>query len=180
LVGILLADTALNFPDINSPQRTFQLCTQASGRAGRASKEGEVVMQTYMPNNKTLVYSSMHDYKSFYAYDIEYRMKMNYPPFTEILGIFVANEDENKSVEHINHVYKRIEELLKEKNREDVKLYQPMDAFIHKLKNKYIMHILLRYNKDDEIKKEIRNIFNDIKREVDSNVFAEVNPVTLL
>ena len=180
LVGILLADTALNFPDINSPQRTFQLCTQASGRAGRASKEGEVVMQTYMPNNKTLVYSSMHDYKSFYAYDIEYRMKMNYPPFTEILGIFVANEDEDKSVEHINHVYKRIEELLKEKNREDVKLYQPMDAFIHKLKNKYIMHILLRYNKDDEIKKEIRNIFNDIKREVDSNVFAEVNPVTLL
>ncbi|WP_294463823.1 primosomal protein N' [uncultured Anaerofustis sp.] len=180
LVGILLADTALNFPDINSPQRTFQLCTQASGRAGRASKEGEVVMQTYMPKNKTLVYSSMHDYKSFYAYDIEYRMKMNYPPFTEILGIFVANEDENKSVLHINHVYKRIEELLKGKNREDVKLYQPMDAFIHKLKNKYIMHILLRYNKDDEIKKEIRNIFNDIKREVDSNVFAEVNPVTLL
>jgi len=180
LVGILLADTALNFPDINSPQRTFQLCTQASGRAGRASKEGEVVMQTYMPKNKTLVYSSMHDYKSFYAYDIEYRRKMHYPPFSEILGIFVANEDENKSVSDINHVYNRVRELLKENNRDDIKLYQPMDAFIHKLKNKYIMHILLRYNKDDEIKKEIRNIFNDIKREVDSNVFVEVNPVTLL
>lgn len=180
LVGILLADTALNFPDINSPQRTFQLCTQASGRAGRASKEGSVVMQTYSPKNKTLVYSSMHDYKKFYAYDIDYRKKMNYPPFSEILGIFIANESEAKSNEDINFVYNKIKELLKEKQREDVKLYQPMEAFIHKLKNKYIMHILLRYNVDDEIKKDIRKIFSEVNREISSTIFAEINPVTLL
>ncbi|WP_329384332.1 replication restart helicase PriA [Anaerofustis sp. HA2171] len=180
LVGILLADTALNFPDINSPQRTFQLCTQASGRAGRASKEGSVVMQTYSPKNKTLVYSSMHDYKKFYAYDIDYRKKMNYPPFSEILGIFIANESEAKSNEDINFVYNKIKELLKEKQREDVKLYQPMEAFIHKLKNKYIMHILLRYNVDDEIKKDIRNIFSEVNKEISSTIFAEINPVTLL
>lgn len=180
LVGILLADTALNFPDINSPQRTFQLCTQASGRAGRANKEGSVVMQTYVPNNKTLVYSSMHDYKKFYAYDIDYRKKMNYPPFSEILGIFIANESEDKSNEDINFVYNKIKKLLKEKKREDVKLYQPMEAFIHKLKNKYIMHILLRYNIDDEIKKEIRKLFSEVKKDIDSTIFAEINPVTLL
>lgn len=180
LVGILLADTALNFPDINSPQRTFQLCTQASGRAGRANKEGSVVMQTYSPKNKTLVYSSMHDYKKFYAYDIDYRKKMNYPPFSEILGIFIANESEAKSNEDINFVYNKIKELLKEKQREDVKLYQPMEAFIHKLKNKYIMHILLRYNVDDEIKKDIRKIFSEVNREISSTIFAEINPVTLL
>ncbi|MGO5359179.1 replication restart helicase PriA [Anaerofustis sp. LCP19S3_F7] len=180
LVGILLADTALNFPDINSPQRTFQLCTQASGRAGRASKEGSVVMQTYSPKNKTLVYSSMHDYKKFYAYDIDYRKKMNYPPFSEILGIFIANESEAKSNEDINFVYNKIKELLKEKQREDVKLYQPMEAFIHKLKNKYIMHILLRYNVDDEIKKDIRKIFSEVNKEISSTIFAEINPVTLL
>ena len=180
LVGILLADTALNFPDINSPQRTFQLCTQASGRAGRASKEGSVVMQTYSPKNKTLVYSSMHDYKKFYAYDIDYRKKMNYPPFSEILGIFIANESEAKSNEDINFVYNKIKELLKEKQREDVKLYQPMEAFIHKLKNKYIMHMLLRYNVDDEIKKDIRKIFSEVNKEISSTIFAEINPVTLL
>ncbi|WP_138268866.1 replication restart helicase PriA [Anaerofustis stercorihominis] len=180
LVGILLADTALNFPDINSPQRTFQLCTQASGRAGRASKEGSVVMQTYSPKNKTLVYSSMHDYKKFYAYDIDYRKKMNYPPFSEILGIFIANESEAKSNEDINFVYNKIKELLKEKQREDVKLYQPMEAFIHKLKNKYIMHILLRYNVDDEIKKDIRKIFSEVNKEISSTIFAEINPVALL
>lgn len=180
LVGILLADTALNFPDINSPQRTFQLCTQASGRAGRASKEGSVVMQTYSPKNKTLVYSSMHDYKKFYAYDIDYRKKMNYPPFSEILGIFIANESETKSNEDIHYVYNKIKELLKEKQREDVKLYQPMEAFIHKLKNKYIMHILLRYNVDDEIKKDVRKIFSEVNKEISSTIFAEINPVTLL
>ncbi|WP_290776183.1 primosomal protein N' [Anaerofustis sp.] len=180
LVGILLADTALNFPDINSPQRTFQLCTQASGRAGRAEKEGSVVMQTYSPKNKTLVYSSMHDYRRFYGYDIEFRQKMNYPPFSEILGIFVANESESKSNEDINYVYNKIKEFLKEKGREDVKLYQPMDAFIHKLKNKYIMHILLRYNKDDIIKYDVRELFGELKKEINSTIFAEINPVTLL
>ena len=137
-------------------------------------------MQTYSPKNKTLVYSSMHDYKKFYAYDIDYRKKMNYPPFSEILGIFIANESEAKSNEDINFVYNKIKELLKEKQREDVKLYQPMEAFIHKLKNKYIMHILLRYNVDDEIKKDIRKIFSEVNREISSTIFAEINPVTLL
>lgn len=180
LVGILLADTALNFPDINANQTAFQLCTQASGRAGRAEKEGKVIMQTYKPKNKTLVYSAMHDYKSFYAYDIAYRKNMMYPPFSQLLGIFVANESEEKSNKHINYVYNKIEKLIEEKNIKDVKLYKPTSAFIHKLKNKYIMHILLRYNIDSEIKVEIRNIFNDLKREMDSTIFAEINPATLL
>ena len=105
---------------------------------------------------------------------------MNYPPFSEILGIFIANESEAKSNEDINFVYNKIKELLKEKQREDVKLYQPMEAFIHKLKNKYIMHILLRYNVDDEIKKDIRKIFSEVNKEISSTIFAEINPVTLL
>lgn len=180
LVGILLADAALNFPDINAAQRTFQLCTQASGRAGRAEKEGAVVMQTYVPRNRTIVYSALQDYRKFYSYDIQYRMKMNYPPFTEILGIFIANEDERKASVHAEELHVKLKEMLDEKNAEDVTLYQPMDAFIHKLKNKYIVHVLLRYNINDDIKSEIRKVFSSFKKKVDSNVFAEINPVTLL
>ena len=94
LVGIMLADASLNFPDINAAARTFQLTSQAAGRAGRRSKQGRVIMQTYTPENETLVYCSNNDYEGFYSYDISHRMRMDYPPFSEIIGVFVANEDQ--------------------------------------------------------------------------------------
>ncbi len=182
LVGILLADSSLNFPDINSPQRTFQLCTQAAGRAGRASKEGAVIMQTYEVKNKTLVYSSIYDYESFYAYDIQYRYYKNYPPFSEIMGIFTAYEEEEVAKKDGYYIHKKIENIIKENNinDKDVMLYAPTGAFIQKLKNKYIIHVLIRYNVDSKIKKILREEFSSIKTEVKSSVFVEINPVTLL
>ena len=137
-------------------------------------------MQTYSPKNRTIVYSAVQDYMKFYTYDIEYRMNMNYPPFTELLGLFVVNADEMKADSHARILHERLLKLLEEKERDDVTLYPPMDAFAHKRNNRYTVHVLVRYNVDDEIKREIRKIFADFRRDVDSDVFAETNPVTLL
>ena len=178
LVGIILADYALNLPDINAGQRTFQLCTQAAGRAGRSDKEGNVIMQTYKPKNKTLIFSALNNYKGFYAYEIQYRLKMDYPPFSEILGIFVSNEDEGVAIKECEKIYKKISDLVQ--NKKDVKIYKPTQAFIYKLQNKYTMHVLVKYKIGDEIKKRIRKEFHNFRRNMKSSVFVEINPMTLL
>jgi primosomal protein N' (replication factor Y) len=111
LVGILLADASLNFPDINAAARTFQLTSQAAGRAGRREKQGRVIMQTYAPENETLVYCARHDYEGFYAYDIAHRRKMDYPPFSEVIGMFVASEDIEACMKDCEYIYKRLNDI---------------------------------------------------------------------
>ncbi|MGL5244489.1 MAG: primosomal protein N', partial [Sarcina sp.] len=87
LVGVLAADTTLNLPDFKSSERTFQILTQVSGRSGRGSKEGEVVIQTYTPDHYSIVYSKEGNYQGFFDKEINIRRIMNYPPFTQLLLI---------------------------------------------------------------------------------------------
>ncbi len=182
LVGIILADSYLTFPDINANQRTYQLISQAAGRAGRRDEVGRVIMQTYQPNNPTIVYSANHDYESFYSYDIAHRKDMNYPPFSEIIGIFTADEDQKRAEEDCRYMYDKIKEVLSRKGFDEniYKLYEPAPAFIQKLKNKYIFHTLIKHDKTADVKKTIRENYNELKMAVESNVFVEINPITLL
>jgi primosomal protein N' (replication factor Y) len=182
LVGIILADSYLTFPDINANQRTYQLISQAAGRAGRRDEVGRVIMQTYQPQNPTIVYSANHDYEGFYAYDISHRQDMNYPPFSEIIGIFTANEDQKQCEDDVRFIYESINKLLSESGIDNnkYKLYEPAPAFIQKLKNKYIFHTLIKHDRGGEVKRLIRDNYNELKLSVPSNVFVEANPVTLL
>jgi primosomal protein N' (replication factor Y) len=180
LVGILLADASLNFPDINAAARTFQLTSQAAGRAGRRDRQGRVIMQTYTPKNETLVYCARHDYEGFYAYDIAHRRKMDYPPFSEVIGVFVASEDIAVCMKDCEYIYKRLNDIANAHNYGKIKIYAPTPAFIQKLKNKYIYHTLVRYETDSGFKADFRKQFNQIKQEAQSNVFVEINPITLL
>lgn len=181
LVGILLADSSLNFPDINAAARTFQLTTQAAGRAGRRNSQGEVVMQTYKPQTPTLVYASQHDFEGFYAYDINFRREMNYPPFSEIMGFFCANIDENKCNTDSQKIYERIKALTDKCAKEEkITLYEPAPAFIQKLKNKHIRHILIKYEPNGKITEILRENYDKIKNGLNSYVYVEISPVTLL
>ena len=177
LVGILLADVSLNFPDINSASKTFQLTSQAAGRAGRRGVQGEVIIQTYQPQNQTLVYSSLHNYEGFYAYDIAHRKQFGYPPFTEVLGIFIAHEDESICISDAGKIF---EEMKLTAAQSSAKIYNPAPAYIQKLKGKYIYHILALYDSDSSFKKDLRMRYNGLKKGSASSIFAEVNPVTLL
>jgi primosomal protein N' (replication factor Y) len=179
LVGIILADASLNFPDLNAPQRTFQLTAQASGRAGRSGAAGKVIMQTYQPDNKTLIYSALSDYIGFYSYDIDYRRRFSYPPFSEILGLFIAHEDEKKVSNDASAIYNDIVNLANDCDG-IIKLLNPAPASIQKLKGKYIFHILLVLAVKSPFKKRLRENFSALKNSVHSNVFVEMNPVTLL
>lgn len=97
LVGIIAADLSLYANDYRAGERTFQLLCQAAGRAGRGEEKGEVVIQTYNPNNYSIVTASKNDYKSFYQQEILYRTALSYPPIAHILVMLITSKKEEKA-----------------------------------------------------------------------------------
>lgn len=94
LVGVLAADMSLYSDDYRAGERTFQLLTQAVGRAGRGQKKGEAVIQTYSPEHYGIVTAAAQDYDAFYEEEIRYRVLMGYPPAENLLAVLVSCEDE--------------------------------------------------------------------------------------
>ncbi len=92
-VGVLNADTLLNFPDFRSNERAFNMLEQVAGRAGRRSEKGEVIIQTTQPENRVLHHVRRHDYESFYEEEIAERLRYAYPPFTKVINIYLKNRD---------------------------------------------------------------------------------------
>ena len=87
LVGVLAADLSLSMSDYRAGERTFQLLTQAAGRAGRGSRPGEVVIQTYQPDHYSIQYAARQDYEGFYKEELTYRQLLSYPPASHILAV---------------------------------------------------------------------------------------------
>ncbi|GJM77895.1 hypothetical protein HMSSN139_03910 [Paenibacillus sp. HMSSN-139] len=92
LVGVIAADTALNFPDFRSAEKTFQLLTQVAGRAGRHQLPGEVFIQSYMPEHYSIVHASGHDYLSFVREELKTRRTLHYPPYSRLILVTLSHE----------------------------------------------------------------------------------------
>lgn len=93
-VGVVNADTLLNFPDFRASERAFNMLEQVAGRAGRRTDDGKVIIQTTSPDSQVLACVKSHDYTSFFQHEIEERRRYNYPPFTRIIDIFLRHRDE--------------------------------------------------------------------------------------
>jgi primosomal protein N' (replication factor Y) len=96
LVGVICADTILNFPDFRAAERTFQILTQVSGRAGRGEQEGEVIIQTYNPDHYSLVHAAAQDFPGFYQQEMKFRKELGYPPFTRLVTFLFSGRNESK------------------------------------------------------------------------------------
>jgi primosomal protein N' (replication factor Y) len=93
LVGVINADSTLNFPDFRSAERTFSLLTQVAGRAGRGDRPGRVLIQTYTPEHYALVCASSHDYLAFYEQELAFRQELGYPPWGFLVNLVLAGND---------------------------------------------------------------------------------------
>ena len=159
LVGVLLADVSLYSPDYMAAERTFELITQAAGRAGRGNKEGNAVIQTYSPEHYSIVHACNHDYESFYNEEIAFRELMDYPPVYNFMTVRIASEDEQKTVE----LSEKIKQLT-DKADSRTKIIGPGKAPVYKVKDVFFRQI---YYKDKEhqrlqnIKKEIDNFMKE-------------------
>ncbi|MDE6681138.1 MAG: primosomal protein N', partial [Muribaculaceae bacterium] len=93
VVGVLNADTLLNFPDFRSNERAFNMLEQVAGRAGRRADKGHVIIQTTAPDHPVLTDVKHHDYSAYYARELEDRQRYAYPPFTRIINIYIKHKD---------------------------------------------------------------------------------------
>lgn len=93
LVGVLNADSLINFPDFRSAERAFNMLEQVAGRAGRRDGQGKVIVQTYTPNHHILEYASRHDYLGFFSHELEERRAFAFPPFARIINIYLKHRD---------------------------------------------------------------------------------------
>ncbi|MCL1809314.1 MAG: primosomal protein N' [Clostridiales bacterium] len=119
LVGIISADTTLNIPDFRSTERTFQLITQAAGRAGRRDKAGKVVIQTYTPGHYAVAAASAHDYDEFYRAEINLRKLLKYPPFSDLIQVVFTAESEEEARQWAEKAFERlVGELPKESGQD--------------------------------------------------------------
>lgn len=140
LVGILAADLSLHANDYRAGERTFQLLTQAAGRAGRGRKRGEVVIQTYSPQNYSIQTAASQDYQEFYRQEIGYRTLMKYPPVWQMLVIFLTGEEEKK----VENFSRKAADMLKNK---EFLVVGPGEATVARVKDQYRQVIYIKDEK---------------------------------
>ena len=143
LVGIVAADISLYASDYRAAERTFQLLTQAVGRAGRGSKAGEAVIQTYMPEHYSIQTAAKQDYDAFYEQEILYRELMGYPPVDEMLGIYLSGKD----LEKLESCAEQLAEWIRNAHVEDLCLIGPADAALARKNDSYRKVIYMKHEK---------------------------------
>lgn len=159
LVGIINADTTLNIPDYKANQKTFELLYQTSGRAGRSDIKGEVVIQTFNPENYTLKCVVNNDFESFYNYEMDIRRKLKYPPYYYLVSIKVAS----KYYEEASKEASKVANYLKQNLGSETIILGPSTAAVFKFNNIYRFQIIIKYRFDNKLiptLKDLQSIFN--------------------
>ena len=186
LVGILSADMILNFPDFKSAETTFQLVTQVAGRAGRADKEGKVILQTYDTDHYAIRRSINYDFEGFYEDEIKIREAFGYAPFNNMLSVVISGSNEKIVEQNARSMYSSIIYLLENRGIKDFDfILGPNPCSISKINHNYRWQILF---KDDNIEinllKGIIKYICITKREVvfnkDVNISIDINPNSVL
>jgi len=141
LVGVLSADTSLHLPDYRAAERTFQLLTQVSGRAGRHDKLGEVIIQTYTPEHYAIELARTQEYEPFYEREMFLRRRSNYPPYYFVALIQLSHEDVMMAAEYAG----RVADWLRGNLSNQVAIIGPTTASIARLQNRYRYQCLIKY-----------------------------------
>jgi len=177
LVGVIAADITLNIPDYRSAERTFQLITQAAGRAGRGDRRGKVIIQTYEPDNYSLVAAASHDYEKFYKQEIKLRRFMDYPPFTDLIMVNFTAEEETLAIAAGERCKRYMENALAGDN--NYKILAPQYSQNFKGKDAVRFYLLIKCPKGERNKyvyylENFSKIL--IKEKVECNMDLDINP----
>jgi primosomal protein N' (replication factor Y) len=182
LVGIVSADISLNVPDFRSAERTFQLITQAAGRAGRGDTPGKVLIQSYNPDHYSIVAAAGHDYEAFYRAETAIRKQIGYPPFSDLIQIVLSSEKEQEAFEVCRRV---AEDFIRGAGKSEERyVFGPQAAPMNKIKGLYRYQLLIKCFPGK--RKEYSRILNEIKLGINTDrnakylISIDVNPYSFL
>ncbi|MBN1303623.1 MAG: primosomal protein N' [Anaerolineales bacterium] len=176
LVGVVLADVGLNFPDPFAAERGFQLLTQVAGRAGRSELGGRVVLQTFQPDHYAIRYAAGHDVEGFYQQELAYRRELGYPPYRQLVRLEYRSRDENRAEAEAHKLGGYLVSRLEKDRHVETDLIGPAPAFFSRAAGVYRWQVVLRGPSPVDIIKglllEHPNWLKDWR--------VEVDPVSLL
>jgi len=173
-VGVVSADTALNFPDFRATEKTFQLLSQVAGRAGRG-ETGKVLIQSSNPNHYAIKSASAHNYRGFYNEEIKFRESANYPPFTKLARIIIKSK-EIKKAENASVRLKKIIESMAEAKK--ITILGPVACPIGKIEKHFRFHLLLKSKTSSVLQNILRKLYN--KKIPAVKISLEIDPVNML
>lgn len=182
LVGVITADTALNFPDFRAAEHTFQLLTQVAGRTGRGDIVGQVVVQTYDPDHYSIQLAKEHDYEAFYQQEIEARKELGYPPFSHLINLIIKDEKEVEVSKVANQLGGILNQQIKDRDL-SVELLGPIPAPLAKLRGKYRWQIILKGRDLDMMRKLNSYSLEALKKSVNLGstvISVDVDPIKML
>ena len=180
LVGVVSADGSLNIDDYRASERTFDLLVQVAGRAGRENMQGNVIIQTYNPENYSIEYAKKQNYEDFYNIEIKLRRQLRYPPFCDIIMLGISGEKEKNVCDISNKLYDKLESQIKQ-NDIQANILKPLPAPIDKIKNRFRWRIIIKTNLNDKLIDIINNcLYDDEITKSNVRVIADTNPTNML
>ncbi|HAZ2725136.1 primosomal protein N' [Enterococcus faecalis] len=160
LVGVLNADTALNLPNFRSSERTFQLLTQVSGRAGRAEKPGEVIIQSFNPEHYAIQLAKAQDYEDFYTKEMYIRHRGDYPPYYFTVQITASHPEENEAAKQMFQIATKLKQGLSPQ----AILLGPTPNAIMRVNNRYFYQVIIKYKQEPMLQPLLKEILTDTQR----------------
>lgn len=175
-VGVLNADTMLNFPDFRSNEKGFNMLEQVAGRAGRRKETGRVVIQTVSPESKILDYVKRHDYKAYFEAEITEREALNYPPFSKIIMLYIKNKDEAIAASAAELYASALRDIF------GLRVLGPDKPFVSRIATYYLQQIMLKIEAGasmPKVKTILRKIYESLARDPrikSSVIYYDVDP----
>ncbi len=180
LVGVLNADVGLYHPDFRAAEHTFQLLTQVAGRAGRADKPGEVLVQTYNPEHYAIVNAQHHDYLSFYEREIVARRQNLYPPFVELANVVFSGADESEALGVARQAAVCLQEMGVFFKQGDVQFLGPAPAPLHKLRGRYRYQMLLKAADMPGLHHTVHQLMEALGDTGSTQMICDIEPVDMM
>ena len=177
LVGVVLADIGLSMPDFRAAERTFQLLTQAAGRAGRGAVPGKVIIQTLNPDHYAIRFAAAQDYQDFYRKEIEFRKWLRYPPFAAFANVVVRDQRQEEALRMAAELG-----YLLNPQPPGVRIMGPAEAPVPRIKEEYRYQILVKAAKRSSVREVIQKIrgFAEEKRWRATALVIDVDPISLM
>lgn len=174
LVGILNGDSQLSIPDFKGAESTFQLMTQVAGRAGRGLTEGEVLLQTFRPENKVLQLALKQDFPSFYAMEIDSRSLFSFPPFMQLIKVVFKSKKEEQAL----HEAQVCHQFLKKKSTSKVFIVEPLPCGYPKIKAYFRYQVLIKAEVLKQTLGVLREYLSFAQKNKGVKVLIDVNPAS--
>ncbi len=180
LAGVLAADSSLNVDDFRASERCFSLITQVCGRAGRGNKSGRAVIQTYQPENPTIVFAKDQNYTDFYENEIIFRKQMMYPPFCDIIYLLLSGENEDSVACEMDNIGNYLMEKLKQ-FYPPINVIGPDKAPVSRIKSKYRYRMLLKVKNANIVIPLLKELSTAHNNGSSSNTLViDINPINMI